>query len=80
MDVKELFNKGYADFYAGYNQHQLDAFDTFEAPWIIPYLPTKRDAAILDIGCGPGLMLGYLWRLGYWQILVAEGYAIHRNS
>lgn len=33
-----------------------------------PYLPADKDTAILDIGCGYGLFLQYLWEQGYRQL------------
>ncbi len=61
----KLFQSGYADFYASYNQKQLDKFEQFSMPWIVHCLPRNTNARILDVGCGPGLLLGYLLRLGY---------------
>jgi 2-polyprenyl-3-methyl-5-hydroxy-6-metoxy-1,4-benzoquinol methylase len=60
-----MYESGYYDFYASYNQKQLDAWDRFEMPWLLPYLPADKYAFILDVGCGPGLLLGYLDRLAY---------------
>jgi len=63
--TETLFQDGYYEFYAAYNKRALADFKNFKLPWILPYLPTNKDARILDVGCGPGLLLGYLVRLGY---------------
>lgn len=39
-------------------------FDDLELNYT-PWLPESRDAAILDVGCGPGRVLAFLESLGY---------------
>ena len=39
--------------------------DTAQIDMILPYISTKEDVHILDIGCGNGKMLGYLQRQGH---------------
>ena len=71
-----LFYEAYEDFYqmadssgafAGYcadafgEDLSQDGFGNMEqVMMILPYIPVKEDAHILDIGCGNGKMLGFL--------------------
>lgn len=43
------------------SDREFDDLDLNYGPW----LPADRDAAILDIGCGPGRVLAYLHARGY---------------
>lgn len=51
--------------YAESNKKLLDNFDNYTVPYLLDYLPKDKNAKIMDLGCGCGLMLGYLSRLGY---------------
>lgn len=73
---KLLFYNEYEQFYdmaknsAAFKDYCADAFgrdfsqdgfsDITQIDMVLPYIPTKQDVHILDIGCGNGKMLGYL--------------------
>jgi SAM-dependent methyltransferase len=46
------------------SQPEFDDLDLNYAPW----LPARRDAAVLDVGCGPGRVLAFLAARGYQRI------------
>lgn len=73
---KLLFYNEYEEFYGmatnsiAFKKFCVDAFgqdfsqdgfsDITQIDMILPYIPTKEDVHILDVGCGNGKMLGYL--------------------
>lgn len=81
--------------YASVVQHldtplDIRAADHWSRPfdyWMRGWMPTPRDAAIVDIACGAGGMLRYFTRLGYTNVTgvdispsqVELARAIHRN-
>jgi 2-polyprenyl-3-methyl-5-hydroxy-6-metoxy-1,4-benzoquinol methylase len=66
---KRCFNDGYYEFYRRYNAKQLNDFHKHALPWLNTHLPKNPNGRILDAGCGPGLSVGYLLRLGYWNVI-----------
>lgn len=59
--MHEFFNKRID----GYEEHQLNAIDGAREfyPYTASLLPMKKDANVLDLGCGTGLELDYYFRL-----------------
>lgn len=55
------------------SEHEFDDLDLNYAPW----LPSDRDASILDVGCGSGRVLAFLEARGYRQL---EGFDRDREA
>ncbi len=62
--MKSYFEK-YNKHYIGVNSKILADFDSVDMSYLSRYLPMNKNAAIIDLGCGCGLTLGWLSRMRY---------------
>ncbi|MGQ9847480.1 MAG: class I SAM-dependent methyltransferase [Bacteroidales bacterium] len=62
---QDYYGKGEKKFSFPFVEHVLDFFRSKRARKLKKYLNSKLDAHILDIGCGNGHFLFYLYKLGF---------------
>jgi len=66
MFNKDYYWKTYDDFYLNANRRIIEEdYNKPDIRWLLPYLPKDKNGTILDIGCGAGLLLNWLWLEGY---------------
>lgn len=59
----------YHKLYMEVNKRSLSQYyEKYKIPAIAPFLPDDKDARLIDIGCGAGLLLNYLLKKGYFNL------------